>query len=542
MEKLDKDLSDFYGKIKESEALGEDYEKRILFRIKKRVKDRRMKNFVFILFAGIVVLTFLLSMITPVFGRNGTLGQYIIGIKIEKNLSNFSGSMNIDEELINRLSSANINLSDAILIKVLSSFGIPTDEILNLRDEGYGWGVILAKYNVSIGEVQSKLDKLKEISKQSHNAEEEHEKYSNEEQNIENNKEQNNEANKEQNYVLIIKGEIQEIRNSSILVSEREVFVNESTEIRDGKNLLTLSGLKIGFSILVQAKTAEEQLIASKIVLLNKVVNNSVGSNKSSENGNKGNSNESSQEKKTYVFNGAIEEKGDGFIKVEGTLIEVSDQTSINSAGKVIYFADLKSGDEVNVKAHLESGTYKAYSITVVPGQSKENVSNQNSESSTIGNEKKEYELRTYILNFSGDTLTLLDFDKPVQVTNETNIQKQDEGRVEKSSLIQNSLVQIHIRDNEEKYIATSIILLSEPQYKKESYQGEVSIKDVTNRIILLKDNGIVFKVQEKLQGPTSFEELTVGDLVSLTGIPQPDGTVIVDKIIMLVKGKKGKN
>lgn len=558
MEKFEKDLNDFYGKIKESEAPGEDYERRIFLRIKKRIKDKRMRNFVFTLFAGIVIFAFLLSMITPVFGRNGTLGQYINGIRIERNLSDFTGSLSIDEELINKVSSANINPSDAILVKVLSSFGISTDEILNLRDEGYGWGVILAKYDVSIGEVQSKLNELKGIPQQSNNVKEEHEKYGNEEKNAENNKEQNNETNREQNneankeqnnevnreqnYVLVIKGEIQEIADSSILVSEKKIFVNEGTEIKNGSDLLTLSELKLGSNVLVQAKVVGEQLIALRIVFLSRGINNNGGSDKSSENGNKGNSNENSQDKKTYVFNGIIEEKGDGFIKVENTRIEISDQTSINSAGKVANFEDLKLGDKVNVKCYLESETYRAYSITVVSGQSNQNVNNQNPESSTIGSEKKEYELRTYILSISGNMLSLMDFDKPVQITDETNIQKQDEGRVDISSLVQNSLVQIHIRNDEENYLATSIVILFNPQYKKESYQGEVSIKDVTNRIILLKDNGIVFKVEEKLQGSTSFEELTVGDSVSLTGIPQPDGTVVVEKITVLAKGKKGKN
>lgn len=468
MKKNEEGFNSFYEMVRKNSEIDLNYEKVLFEKIERKMKSSRKKKLFFTGVAFIVSLFLLVSFITPVFGRNGTLPQAILNIRIENKTRDYKGTLSVSEEILKGVQEINLPLSDSILIQAVSNSGIAISEIMSMREEGYGWGVIFSKYNFSVDDLEKNLSEILKSTRE--NLEKNMETNTELNNDTKENKEQNLERNREQNYYLIVKGEIKEIKIDSIIVDSEEIYVTSDTIIKYRGDILELNNLQVGNNVLIQANKVDGKLNA---ILINVLSMNR--QNNSNDENNEGKSNSGKNEQvQTFVINGIVEEVGTDYIKVDDEIVRITGDTQIKKGSSVYKIEDIKLGDKVNAKTHKVNNVFVAYEINLIQASnSEENEStNTNEEENSENNNanetsKKEYELRTYIVDFSSNILTLKDFDNSVIVNAETNIQKEGEGRVDNSEIAKGSLVQIHIREDSQGFIATNIVILTQPNYKK---------------------------------------------------------------------------
>jgi hypothetical protein len=154
-----------------------------------KVRDGIARNVVHVLrrntalgaVAVAVVLTIALSTVTPVFGRNGTLPQVITAMAAERQAEKMSKTLGTapvqqtgtalqtSAATVQAVSDSALSETDGILALVIANRADkPVAEVLKLRTDGLGWGLIMAQLNVSgrdISEAMSQVETIGATSK-----------------------------------------------------------------------------------------------------------------------------------------------------------------------------------------------------------------------------------------------------------------------------------------------------------------------------------------------------------------------------------------
>ena len=154
-----------------------------------KVRDGIARNVVHVLrrntalgaVAVAVVLTIALSTVTPVFGRNGTLPQVITAMAAERQAEKMSKTLGTapvqqtgtalqtSAATVQAVSDSALSETDGILALVIAKRADkPVEDVLKLRTDGLGWGLIMAQLNVSgrdISEAMSQVETIGATSK-----------------------------------------------------------------------------------------------------------------------------------------------------------------------------------------------------------------------------------------------------------------------------------------------------------------------------------------------------------------------------------------
>src|SRR5664280_3257234 len=125
-----------------------------------------------------VILTMGLSAVTPVFGRNGTLPQVITAMAAErqaKKMSKTLGTAPVQQTgtalqtsvtTVQAVSDSALSETDGILALVIAKrSGKSVTEVLKLRTDGLGWGIIMAQLNVSGRDIGKAMSQVKAAAK-----------------------------------------------------------------------------------------------------------------------------------------------------------------------------------------------------------------------------------------------------------------------------------------------------------------------------------------------------------------------------------------
>ena len=125
-----------------------------------------------------IVLTMGLSAVTPVFGRNGTLPQVITAMAAErqaKEMSKTLGTAPVQQTgtalqtsvtTVQAVSDSALSETDGILALVIAKrSGKSVTEVLKLRTDGLGWGIIMAQLNVSGRDIGKAMSQVKAAAK-----------------------------------------------------------------------------------------------------------------------------------------------------------------------------------------------------------------------------------------------------------------------------------------------------------------------------------------------------------------------------------------
>lgn len=417
MEKFEKEFKDFLEGIRPEER---GLKEKVIRKINKERKKEHVRKIVSLTLIVAIISMFALSFVAPVFGKAGTLPQLVKSVRIESAAKNFEGIIEVDESVLQKITESNLPFADAVVISALSKDkSIDIDKVIEMRKDGFGWGIILDSLNSTLSErdilsaritpqtIQTVNKNSKDIS-QSTNTNNTNSSVSSTQNETEQNANQNKNANQgqgtsvqnqereteqEQNdneLIIVVKGTISSISTNIITISGESVIINENTTIKYLGKEVALSQLKEGDSILVHAVKDGDTLVARDIIVYKSTP---------------GKQNQATQENKNKEEN-----------------------------------------QEQN-----------------------KSESSQNQEQNKEQNSQKEYELNTVITGISNSTLTLKDFANPVILDSSTKIEQNGVGRVDASALKEGLTVQIHIRFDGTTYKATQIIIQEKPESKDKS-------------------------------------------------------------------------
>jgi len=540
MSEFDEKMQKFFEDFKEQIPVEDGTATKVMKHIKIRNNTIRRKR-IFTL-SMVLTLSFLIAMssIVPVFGRNGTLPQLISGISLEKNAMTFSGTIEAQSEVLNEIKAKGLSTSDSIIIlAILDKTDVPVDKIIEMRLSGTGWGKILADLGISLSTVQQTLEQASvqvkdrvrdqnQISEQNQNSE----RNQGGNQNRAGNGNSQGASNTPTSTVLIIKGEIQSItlQNLTVIaitVNYTPISITNQTIIRDTSKLLPIKDLKIDDEVLVHAVNDNGTITAQTIQLFNK------------NNQNKGN------EKNFFVVNGIVKSitTNPNILTIDTTVVAVPSDTEIKAQGKIVNFSSIKVRDRIVAKVHSSDSGNVADEITVTGNNSsKGNEGEENNGSEGQENkdnaQTKEYELRSVVVSFNYVILRIKDFENDIVVNEDTKVEKEGSGRVDAQAIQSNDTLQIHIRYDEEKYYATSIVLLIVPQHKNETFQGEVQVINLINKVVLLKDiTTETFIITNSTKSNKDLTEIKPGDEVEIVGMRVDANTINIQNINVIKKG-----
>lgn len=110
----------------------------------------------------VIVAAMVLSSVTPVFGRNGTLPQVINAMAAERQAEKMtrtlgtatvqqtSAALLVPEATVQSVADSTLSETDSILALVIADrAGKPVQDVVALRNQGLGWGVIMAQLGIS---------------------------------------------------------------------------------------------------------------------------------------------------------------------------------------------------------------------------------------------------------------------------------------------------------------------------------------------------------------------------------------------------------
>ncbi len=533
MNEFDEQMKRFFEHFKDSVSIEDETEARMMKRFKTRKNAIRRRK-IFVLSVSLA-LAFLIAMssFVPVFGKNGTLPQLISGISLEKSATTFSGTIEAQSEVLNEIKAKGLSTSDSIIIlALLEKTDKPVDKIIEMRASGLGWGKILSDVGISLSTVQQTLEQASIQVKDQIRTQDQIK-----DQNQTREQEQVSEGNQggsrnqgvsssSSNTILVIKGKIENVNGNIITVTGTPILITEQTIIRDSSKLLKITDLEAGEDALVHAVKDNGTITATTIQLFNK------------NNQNKGN------EKNFFVINGIVTDItfNPNTLTIDNTVVVVTADTEIKSKGKTVDFTLINGGDRVVAKVHSSDTTTIADEITVTGNNANEeseeekNDESGGQENKPVG-QTKEYELRSTVVFFDGATLRIRDFENNIVINQDTKIEQEGSGRVDANAIQINDILQIHIRYDGVQYYATNIVILIAPEHKNETFQGEVQVIDLTNKVILLKGLTETFIITDSTKSNKNLTEIEPGNMVEIVGTRVDTNTINIQNINVIKRG-----
>ncbi|MBP9019211.1 MAG: hypothetical protein KBG04_05265 [Bacteroidales bacterium] len=292
--------------------------------------------------------------------------------------------------------------------------------------------------------------------------------------------------------VEVVVGTIKEVRPSSILINGREVYIDSETVIRLNGSNVNLSLLKVGsYAVAICEKSSNK--LTAKVVQVYDITPKVL----------------------PRVIKGTVTAISPNSIVVNNTTILVSGDTVVRFRGKLVPFSELKVGDNVAVFCDYSNNIYTAKEIVIIL--------------------HKEYELRTTITQIGPDFMIVKDFQYPIFVDSKTSITGIGRGKINFSDLKVGDPVQVHVRADNDRYIATSIVLLSFKQKASVVVSGTVSFIDLESKTFRLSELPfITFKFSSNYKGKVNIADLKVNDRVMIYGQYLDVSTIEVSNLILL--------
>ena len=292
--------------------------------------------------------------------------------------------------------------------------------------------------------------------------------------------------------VEVAVGTVKEVRPNSILINGREVYIDSETIIRLNGSNVNLSLVKVGsYAVAICEKSSNK--LTAKVVQVYDIIPKVL----------------------PRVINGAVTAISPNSIVVNNTTILVSGDTAVRFRGKLVPFSELKVGDNVAIFCDYSNNIYTAKEIFIIL--------------------HKEYELRTTITQIGSDFMIVKDFQYPIFVDSKTSITGIGRGKINFSDLKVGDPVQVHVRADNDRYIATSIVLLSFKPKASVVVSGTVSFIDLESKTFRLSELPfITFKFSSNYKGKVNIADLKVNDRVMIYGQYLDVSTIEVSNLIPL--------
>ncbi len=285
-----------------------------------------------------------------------------------------------------------------------------------------------------------------------------------------------------------LKGTIQAKSDSSITVNLLEIFVDSSTEIKNGEHeTLTFADLNVGDFVKVEASAGVlGKLFASEIRLFD------------------GNMD--------FEFNGSITAISSNSLTVNGTEIFVDSNTVILTRfHAALQFSDLKIGDNVFIKADLDTSSQYLASVIWVETQ----------------NTNYEIEIEGTIQTTSETSITVQNVE--FFVDSNTIIVAEEHGLIQFGELAVGQEVEVRGFLREDSTYLALVIKVEDDDYTSDDLEFEGPITEigldflvVSNVTCYVDSSTVIFTHHGTMLG---FADLSVGDIVEIKAVLQEDGT-----------------
>jgi uncharacterized protein YqgC (DUF456 family) len=177
MEQNDREYRDMLNEGLKKVEPSDELHAKVRGSIARNVAHVRRRNAALRTVAVAIVLTMALSSVTPVFGRNGTLPQVITAMAAERQAQKMnkklgtatvqqtSAALQASAATVQAVNDSALSETDSILALVISErSGKSIDEVLALRKQGLGWGIIMAQLDVSGHDVGKAMSEAQEVA------------------------------------------------------------------------------------------------------------------------------------------------------------------------------------------------------------------------------------------------------------------------------------------------------------------------------------------------------------------------------------------
>lgn len=281
-----------------------------------------------------------------------------------------------------------------------------------------------------------------------------------------------------------LEGKIQAVNSNSVKVLNTVFFVDSTTIIlKEGKGVIALSGLAVGDQVEIRGFRRPD---STYLALTIKVENNDFG-------------------QKVLELDGAITAISANSFVVSNVTVYVDSSTVVFAdEGMMLGFSDLKVGDQVEVKATLQSnGHYLAARVKL-----------ENDES------KKEIELEGFIQTVNSDNITVGGYT--IYVNSQTKIYDQFKHSISFSDLKVGTFVAIKAYLQTKNYFATSIKVRDK---SKTEIHVTGAIDSINGSSITVKgtvfvtDQNTEFLDNNRIQ--ITINDLKVGQIVNVDAVVQ---------------------
>ena len=556
MKSDDEKLRKVFDNFKNNLEIDNSMERRLMNMIEQKERLFRRRRILVGSVALAIAAFLVISSAVPVFGKNGTLPQVITGISLQKTASAFSGSIKTSPDTVKNLEDQNLSPTDNVIIAALAKqTNVSVDKIVQMREDGMGWGKILSTLGVSVNTVKSTLSEAAK-SVTSTNAQQNDEKTSgNTEPNSENKNSENegNEKGKQEenqentNKVLIIKGTIESISGNAITVNGEAASVTDKTTIKYHGKALTVDKLSAGDEVLIKGKKSGDNIEAGSIIVI-KMNNGNM-----QENNNK--NEEKNQEEKEFELRSSIVSFDSGILKIEDfdndIVVDENTKIQVSGSGRAADRSLLTADETVQIHIRKTDDKYYATSIVILKSDNKQNKDEQN-KGQENANSQTVLTIKGTVKDISDGAITVN--SESITITDKTSIKYHGKS-ITKDDINVGDEVLIKAVKSGEDIEANSVTVTKANNQnnsdkstpKQEMFKGTVEAIDPDNGTITIAELKEVFKISPDTtiiyQGKAiKFDEISVGDSVNIFGTKQEDGSVTIDKIIITKKSSNPGN
>ena len=550
-----------------------------------KVRDRIARNVVLVrrrntalgAVATAIVLTIGLSTVTPVFGRNGTLPQVIAAMAAERQAEKMSKTLGTGPvqqtgtalqtsvATVQAVSDSALSETDGILALVISErANKPVADVLTMRTDGLGWGLIMTQLDVSgrdVGEAMSQAEKVAVASSPSAASQGQGTSSKPAVSNKDGDK-------------IVVSGEITGVSTTSITVEGKTFVIAPETQIKyHGKAITTveivakLSAGKL-YATVQGTKLSETTLRANLIV-----VQDTLGEAQQEQEREQQQGREQSQEQERSQAQEQAQEQANGiqqqvrgnvtFVSpawlqisgfVPGIVLNVDTKVEQVGAGNVDITA-IKVGQTLQVHVRLSGTTYTAQQVHIEDKYVKpDTASNEENDQQRTQPASNEQQVRGNVTFVSPAWLQISGFVPGIVLNVDTKVEQVGAGNVDITAIKVGQTLQVHVRLSGTTYTAQQVHI--EDKYVKPdkatneqptdtsvtTWQGTINaiVPAVPPFITLTESNPPLRFVilttsvlQDGKHKAVAFTSLAVGQKVTITGKVLSDGSIEVMKLIL---------
>ncbi|MBA4364653.1 MAG: hypothetical protein C0398_01430 [Coprothermobacter sp.] len=510
-----------------------------------------------------IVLTMALSTVTPVFGRNGTLPQVIAAMAAERQAEKMSrtlGAAPVQQTgtalqtsvaTVQAVSDSALSETDGILALVIAErANKPVADVLKMRTDGLGWGLIMAQLNVSgrdIGEAMSQAETVAVASSPSAASQGQGATSKPAVSNKDGDK-------------VVVNGEITGVSTTLITVAGKTFGITSETQLKyHGKAITSTeiaAKLSVGklYATVQGTQLADTSLRAALIIVQDGAdVQDTPSDEDTDEQGTQSVSNEQQARGKVTAVTATML-RVDGF--ANDIVLNADTKVEQVGAGKMD-LTGIKVGQTVQVHVRLSGTTYTAQQVHIEDKYVKpDTASNEGNDQQGTQPASNEQQIRGNVTFVSPALLQISGFVPGIVLNADTKVEQVGAGTMDMVAIKVGQTVQVHVRLSgttytaqqvhiEDKYVKPSTAVNEQPTGTSvTTWQGTiVGISSDLKFIIVTTEASppatVMFRIlatsvlQDAKHKTVTFASLVVGQKVTITGKVLADGSAEVVKLIL---------